>query len=75
MESTPSKIVQKNTFVSPENPENSEMYLLAPAHLGVPDKVQAAVKRLCVCVCVCVCLRERVLYVMIPSVQLVYNST
>ena len=35
---------------APENPEDGEMYLLVPAHPGCPDKVQRAVKWLCLCV-------------------------
>jgi len=33
---------------APENPEDGEMYILVPAHPGCPDKVQRAVKWLCV---------------------------
>ena len=38
-----------------ENPEDGEMYILVTEQLTrvVPDKVQRAIKWLCVCVCVC----------------------
>jgi len=36
---------------APENPEDGKMHLLVPAHPVVMDKVQRAVKWLCVCVC------------------------
>jgi len=48
---------------APENPEDGEMYLLVPAHPGCPDKVQRAVKWLCVC-CVCVVFRFSILCIL-----------
>jgi len=37
---------------APENPEDGKVYLSVPALGVVPDKVQRAVKWLCVCECV-----------------------
>jgi len=43
------RIAGASVCVAPENPEDGEMYLLVLAHPGCPDKVQRAVKWLCVC--------------------------
>jgi len=42
---------------APENPEDGEMCLLVPAHLGSPVQSPESCKMVvCVCVCVCVCV-------------------
>jgi len=40
-------------YFAPENPEDGEMCLLVPAHLGCPGQIPEGRKMVVLCVCVC----------------------
>jgi len=57
-------------FILHQKIQDGEMYLLVPAHPGCPDKVQRAVKWLCVCVC---CFANNVCLNWAPFCVTVFN--